>query len=157
MPKSTGPLQEQLGLGTANQSTPNNMTDNTTRMADKLGANKDTNAIPSQNPSVISSAGAIGKQCTSSYLEPHVFSNVQMLISLYSQPRRRNWPDWREDRRTIQQGRRHWKPVRCEQERYRWTCREGCRWAKQPCWKLKVKFYFSKEVGTCIIAKRHSI
>jgi hypothetical protein len=65
MPKSTGPLQEQLGLGTANQSTPNNMTDNTTGMADKLGANKDTNAIPSQNPSVISSAGAIGKQCIS--------------------------------------------------------------------------------------------
>jgi len=66
MPKSTGPLQEQLGLGTANQSTPNmsgNMTDNTTAAADKLGANKDTNAIPQSNPSVISSAGAIGKNC----------------------------------------------------------------------------------------------
>ena len=67
MPKSTGPLQEQLGLGTANQSTPNmsgNMTDNTTAAADKLGANKDTNAIPQSNPSVISSAGAIGKNCS---------------------------------------------------------------------------------------------
>ncbi|KAG9196027.1 hypothetical protein G6011_01148 [Alternaria panax] len=62
MPKSTGPLQEQLGLGTASQSTSNNMTDNTTAAADKLGANKGTNAIPSENPSVISSAGAIGKQ-----------------------------------------------------------------------------------------------
>jgi hypothetical protein len=68
MPKSTGPLSEQLGLGTANQSTPNNsMTDNTTAAADKLGANKGTNAIPSQNPSVISSAGAIGKQCMFHY------------------------------------------------------------------------------------------
>ncbi|KAH6866321.1 hypothetical protein J4E91_007725 [Alternaria rosae] len=64
MPKSTGPLQEQLGLGTSNQSTPNmsgNMTDNTTAAADKLGANKGTNAIPQENPSVLSSAGAIGK------------------------------------------------------------------------------------------------
>jgi hypothetical protein len=69
MPKSTGPLSEQLGLGTASQSTPNmstqsgNVTDQTTAAADKLGANKGTNAIPSQNPSLISSAGAIGKQC----------------------------------------------------------------------------------------------
>ncbi|KAI1548434.1 hypothetical protein PtrSN002B_006497, partial [Pyrenophora tritici-repentis] len=68
MPKSTGPLLEQLGIGTANQSTPNNstqlgnMTDNTTAAADKIGANKDTNAIPKENPSVISSEGAIGKQ-----------------------------------------------------------------------------------------------
>jgi hypothetical protein len=76
MPKSTGPLSEQLGLGTANQSTPNNstqpgnMTDNTTAAADKLGANKATNAIPSQNPSIISSSGAIGKQCMyTSYLK----------------------------------------------------------------------------------------
>jgi hypothetical protein len=73
MPKSTGPLSEQLGLGTANQSTPNNttmsgnVTDNTTAAADKLGANKGTNAIPQQNPSVISSAGVIGKQCTFLY------------------------------------------------------------------------------------------
>jgi hypothetical protein len=52
------------------------MTDNTTAAADKLGANKDTNAIPSQNPSVISSAGAIGKQCMSSHLQPHVISDV---------------------------------------------------------------------------------
>ncbi|KAK3202281.1 hypothetical protein GRF29_161g715856 [Pseudopithomyces chartarum] len=34
----------------------------TTSVADKLGANKNTNAIPQENPSVISSAGAIGKQ-----------------------------------------------------------------------------------------------
>jgi hypothetical protein len=74
MPKSTGPLQEQLGIGTANQTTPKNfenpgtMTDNTTAAADKLGANKATDAIPQSNPSVISSAGAIGKQCMYSSL-----------------------------------------------------------------------------------------
>ncbi|USP75748.1 uncharacterized protein yc1106_03022 [Curvularia clavata] len=69
MPKSTGPLQEQLGIGTANQSTPNtsypsgsnNMSDTTTSAADKLGANKSTNPFPQENPSIISSAGAIGK------------------------------------------------------------------------------------------------
>ncbi|RAR14300.1 RNA polymerase I associated factor, A49-like protein [Stemphylium lycopersici] len=72
MPKSTGPLLEQLGLGTATQSTPNtttpasatdsiNMSDSTTSAADKMGANKATNAIPQENPSVLSSAGAIGK------------------------------------------------------------------------------------------------
>ncbi|KAF1971798.1 hypothetical protein BU23DRAFT_535922 [Bimuria novae-zelandiae CBS 107.79] len=38
------------------------MTSNTTSAADKLGANKGSNAIPQDNPSVISSAGAIGKQ-----------------------------------------------------------------------------------------------
>lgn len=37
------------------------MTDSTTSAADKLGANKSTNAIPQDNPSVLSSAGAIGK------------------------------------------------------------------------------------------------
>ena len=69
MPKSTGPLLEQIGVGTSNQSTPNNstqpgnMTDNTTAAADKIGANKGTNPIPKENPSVISSAGAIGRQC----------------------------------------------------------------------------------------------
>lgn len=63
MPKSTGPLSEQLGLDSQSTSTSaSNMTDNTTGAADKLGANKDTNAIPQGNPSVISSAGAIGKQ-----------------------------------------------------------------------------------------------
>jgi hypothetical protein len=92
MPKSTGPLSEQLGF-TSTQAPSNpsgSMTDNTTAAADKLGANKGTNAIPQdvcttltlsspahshhiycytstmltlyQNPSVISSAGAIGKQ-----------------------------------------------------------------------------------------------
>jgi hypothetical protein len=61
---------EQLGMGTANKSTPestypsNNMTDTTTSAADKLGANKATNAIPQENPSILSSAGAIGKNCT---------------------------------------------------------------------------------------------
>jgi hypothetical protein len=74
MPKSLGPVQEQLGIGTANQTTPKNfenpgtMTDNTTAAADKLGANKATDAIPQSNPSIISSAGAIGKQCMSSFL-----------------------------------------------------------------------------------------
>lgn len=75
MPKSTGPLQEQLGLGTANQSTPsttypsgsNNMSDATTSAADKLGANKSTNAFPQENPSILSSAGAIGKNCMSPF------------------------------------------------------------------------------------------
>ncbi|KAI1739026.1 hypothetical protein F4680DRAFT_466833 [Xylaria scruposa] len=38
------------------------MTDKTTAMADKLGAKKSTNPIPQENPSIISSAGAIGKQ-----------------------------------------------------------------------------------------------
>lgn len=68
MPKSTGPLFEQLGL-TSPQAPSNqdahlntNMTDNTTNAADKLGANKSTNAIPQDNPSILSSAGAIGKQ-----------------------------------------------------------------------------------------------
>ncbi|EUC33868.1 hypothetical protein COCCADRAFT_36325 [Bipolaris zeicola 26-R-13] len=68
MPKFTGPLMEQLGMGTENQSTPKstypdstNMTDSTTAAADKLGANKSTNAIPQDNPSMLSSAGAIGK------------------------------------------------------------------------------------------------
>ncbi|RMZ73268.1 dna-directed rna polymerase i 49 kda polypeptide [Pyrenophora seminiperda CCB06] len=52
----------------SNQSTPNmssqpgSMTDNTTAAADKMGANKSTNAIPNENPSIISSAGAIGRQ-----------------------------------------------------------------------------------------------
>jgi hypothetical protein len=89
MPKSTGPLSEQLGFtSTQAPSSQSNMTDNTTGAADKLGANKGTNAIPQgvrlhhptlpsylffafhriytnatqQNPSIISSAGAIGKQ-----------------------------------------------------------------------------------------------
>ncbi|KAF1957359.1 hypothetical protein CC80DRAFT_491487 [Byssothecium circinans] len=35
--------------------------DKTTAAADKLGENKSTNAIPQENPSIISSAGAIGK------------------------------------------------------------------------------------------------
>ncbi|KAI0514591.1 hypothetical protein F5B22DRAFT_234568 [Xylaria bambusicola] len=37
------------------------MTDKTTSMADHLGAKKSTNATPQQNPSIISSEGAIGK------------------------------------------------------------------------------------------------
>ncbi|KAI0402249.1 hypothetical protein F4802DRAFT_618098 [Xylaria palmicola] len=37
------------------------MTDKTTSMADKLGAKKATNAIPQENPSMISSEGSIGK------------------------------------------------------------------------------------------------
>ncbi|KAF1947005.1 hypothetical protein EJ02DRAFT_417992 [Clathrospora elynae] len=37
------------------------MANNTTTAADRLGANKETNAIPSGNPSVLSSSGAIGK------------------------------------------------------------------------------------------------
>ncbi|KZM27401.1 hypothetical protein ST47_g1445 [Ascochyta rabiei] len=73
MPKSTGPLLDQLTGASQASSTPN-MTDSTTSAADKLGANKGTNAIPNelqlsftvlnskQNPSIISSAGAIGKQ-----------------------------------------------------------------------------------------------
>ena len=82
MPKSTQPLQDQL-FGSSTNSTPG-MADQTTQVADKLGANKSTNAIPnevrlppklpiqtlpqpstdtllSQNPSILSSAGAIGK------------------------------------------------------------------------------------------------
>ncbi|KAF2446125.1 hypothetical protein P171DRAFT_328983, partial [Karstenula rhodostoma CBS 690.94] len=39
-----------------------NMSANTTSAADALGQKKDTNAIPQQNPSILSSAGAIGKQ-----------------------------------------------------------------------------------------------
>ncbi|KAJ4322172.1 hypothetical protein N0V94_002520 [Neodidymelliopsis sp. IMI 364377] len=61
MPKSTGPLSDQLTGASQASSTPG-MTDSTTSAADKLGANKGTNAIPNENPSVISSAGAIGKQ-----------------------------------------------------------------------------------------------
>ncbi|EOA89445.1 hypothetical protein ACJQWK_09267 [Exserohilum turcicum] len=72
MSKSTGPLLEQLGVGTSSQSTPNTSTnmahnkDNSsgstmTSTADTLGANKTTNAIPQENPSVLSSAGVIGK------------------------------------------------------------------------------------------------
>ncbi|KAF2128331.1 hypothetical protein P153DRAFT_341907 [Dothidotthia symphoricarpi CBS 119687] len=38
------------------------MPSSTTDAADKLGANKGTNAIPNENPSILSSAGAIGKQ-----------------------------------------------------------------------------------------------
>ncbi|KAF2854382.1 hypothetical protein T440DRAFT_274240 [Plenodomus tracheiphilus IPT5] len=60
MPKSTGPLADQLGLSRPGNGT--SATDSTTAAADKLGANKDTNAIPQGNPSVISSAGAIGRQ-----------------------------------------------------------------------------------------------
>ncbi|KAL6703116.1 hypothetical protein ACN47E_010178 [Coniothyrium glycines] len=63
MPKSTGPLSEQLGLNsTSSTSNTPNMTDTTTAAADKLGANKDSNAIPQGNPSVLSSEGAIGRQ-----------------------------------------------------------------------------------------------
>lgn len=47
MPKSTGPLSEQLGLNSQSTSA-NTMTDNTTAAADKLGANKSTNAIPQE-------------------------------------------------------------------------------------------------------------
>jgi hypothetical protein len=47
MPKSTGPLSEQLGFtSTQAPSSQSNITDNTTSAADKLGANKGTNAIP---------------------------------------------------------------------------------------------------------------
>ncbi|KAF2999272.1 hypothetical protein E8E13_003728 [Curvularia kusanoi] len=60
MPKSTGPLQDQL-FGSSTTSTPG-MTDSTTSAADKIGANKSTNPIPQENPSIISSAGAIGRQ-----------------------------------------------------------------------------------------------
>ncbi len=45
MPKSTGPLKEQL-TPTSQSTNTASMTDNTTGAADKLGANKDTNAIP---------------------------------------------------------------------------------------------------------------
>lgn len=89
MPKSTGPLMEQLGMGTENQSTPKStypdstgMTDSTTAAADKLGANKSTNAIPQDNPSMLSSAGAIGKNCmlhiplTSSHLKYPIFKLI---------------------------------------------------------------------------------
>lgn len=86
MPKSTGPLMEQLGMGTENQSTPkstypsgsSNMTDSTTSAADKLGANKSTNAIPQDNPSVLSSAGAIGKNCT------FVISSLHLQVDITS-------------------------------------------------------------------------
>ncbi|KAI1113894.1 hypothetical protein F5Y14DRAFT_416187 [Nemania sp. NC0429] len=37
------------------------MTDKTTSIADSLGAKKSTNPIPQENPSIISSEGAIGK------------------------------------------------------------------------------------------------
>ncbi|OAL02588.1 hypothetical protein IQ06DRAFT_345592 [Phaeosphaeriaceae sp. SRC1lsM3a] len=67
MPKSTGPLSEQLGFTSTQAPShpdahPNtNMTDKTTGMADNMGAKKATNAIPQENPSILSSAGAIGK------------------------------------------------------------------------------------------------
>jgi hypothetical protein len=50
MPKSTGPLSEQLGFTSTQAPSFNNttMTDNTTNAADKLGANKATNAIPQE-------------------------------------------------------------------------------------------------------------
>jgi hypothetical protein len=51
MPKSTGPLSEQLGFtSTQAPSDPNalKMTDTTTSAADKIGANKGTNAIPQE-------------------------------------------------------------------------------------------------------------
>ncbi|KAI0540614.1 hypothetical protein GGR58DRAFT_521686 [Xylaria digitata] len=38
------------------------MTDKTISMADNMGAKKSTNPIPQENPSIISSEGAIGKQ-----------------------------------------------------------------------------------------------
>ncbi|KAF2115075.1 hypothetical protein BDV96DRAFT_493733 [Lophiotrema nucula] len=38
------------------------MTDNIKNAADSVGQNKDTNAIPKQNPSILSSEGALGKQ-----------------------------------------------------------------------------------------------
>merc|ERR1711915_897075 len=42
---------------------PDNMTSKITNAADNLGAfKKDSNPIPNENPSVISSEGAIGKQ-----------------------------------------------------------------------------------------------
>lgn len=47
MPKSTGPLQDQI-LGTSQASSTPAMTDSTTSAADKLGANKATNAIPQE-------------------------------------------------------------------------------------------------------------
>ncbi|PSN70936.1 hypothetical protein BS50DRAFT_486110 [Corynespora cassiicola Philippines] len=37
------------------------MTDKTTSAADQIGASKNTNAIPQENPSILSSEGAIGK------------------------------------------------------------------------------------------------
>ena len=110
MPKSTGPLLEQLGLGTANQSTPNttkpttsdtdsnaNMSDSTTSAADKIGANKGTNAIPQENPSVLSSAGAIGKNCTLPCHYPHIYmfrGSSADNVCLNSQPRWCGRTDW---------------------------------------------------------------
>ena len=46
MPKSTQPLQDQL-FGSSTSSTPG-MADQSTQVADKLGANKSTNAIPNE-------------------------------------------------------------------------------------------------------------
>lgn len=46
MPKSTQPLQDQL-FGSSTTSTPG-MADQSTQVADKLGANKSTNAIPNE-------------------------------------------------------------------------------------------------------------
>ncbi|KAF1361974.1 hypothetical protein EJ07DRAFT_50795, partial [Lizonia empirigonia] len=57
MPKPTGPLAEQLPASPS----PTSTTDTTPSAANKLGANKSTNAMPNANPSVLSSAGAIGK------------------------------------------------------------------------------------------------
>lgn len=54
MPKSTGPLSEQLGFTSTQAPShpdahPNtNMTDKTTGMADNMGAKKATNAIPQE-------------------------------------------------------------------------------------------------------------
>ena len=47
MPKSTGPLLDQI-TGASQASSVPGMTDNTTSAADKLGANKSTNAIPNE-------------------------------------------------------------------------------------------------------------
>jgi hypothetical protein len=91
MPKSTGPLSEQLGFtSTQAPSTNNNMTDSTTNAADKLGANKSTNAIPQE----VRSPKCSTVLFTSSFIPLHFL--YIFLLTYFPEPqhhllRRRHW------------------------------------------------------------------
>lgn len=175
MSKSTGPLLEQLGVGTSSQSTPNTSTnmahnkDNSsgstmTSTADTLGANKTTNAIPQENPSVLSSAGVIGKNCmffSFPLFLPRSYTILPSCLPSYvprptqassnpqptkanakttktSQPGRRNRPSRVFNRRPVCRRRGSRKPVRCTAE---WDCGAcGARggWAAESGGELKV-------------------
>lgn len=79
MPKSTGPLLDQI-TGASQASSAPGMTDNTTSAADKLGANKSTNAIPNEVRLYVATACA-DTTSLMPYIVPHILYQASNTIT----------------------------------------------------------------------------